>query len=651
MYPGARYRGMGRSKTQGGYAFQAALADARIAVVWGDAAAYGGRFAPNRASGLTPSSNLLAFPTGPIMNESGSVLPTGVTFNTTWTDADGTSWAKRLTSTGTQVHYFYRATGPALPAGTYGLRVRCRSMAGMGDQVLGLGLSTGFTSVTAKELDWTQAGNKAATTLDVQFSYSGTGDIGVRLPVSGIDIEIDRIQLYLGGTAAIPAWTAEVLDGGRKGFAVPNAISLDANGFWSLTDDSGGGWLLEPGLADHTYTEMTMMHVFSMDNTMEAANTIAYGIATPTSSRLGTTLTTAHVGVETNIAGYVGRTKWAPQSLRAESQVAVKGAGVVVLGNALDASGRIAYFNEVADVIDAVPWGPVTTNRWHVGAASTTQIANITTFELLGKHVMSVVWDKKLTPAQWEAKLSAIRTWLTGHGGEGTCTDFHVLSGDSNWTSATGDWTEVEAEDGYLSPQRNLWAANTSQGGTGVAEVWGNSPYPAAINPAGRFVATEAPKLLEIARAGRKAFYWLGSGTNDFIEMNGVPAWGTTVYNNTIQALIETALALHPNVIVILPTIIARGTTSGDFYVPAMRDTVNQWRRDYVAGRSDNRVFLNDVGNGALCVLGDQTLPDTTNPYLLSDLIHLDPARTGDAIYAAFSKATLMAVRTTLGIA
>jgi hypothetical protein len=638
---------------------QVALSDAYIGVVWGDSANFGGRYAPNRVTQQEPYANYLAFPTGPIMNESGGTLPTKVNYDVSWTDADGTTSATSLAYTANnQSFYLYRSVnGPALTAGTVlGLRFRARTQTSQGSKTFKIGLTTALASVTIQELDWTIAGNKANTTFDCQFTVpSGAFDITIRSDTGAANpnetkIWVDRIQLYEGGTASIPTWPTEYakISGGRKGFTQASSIPLDANGNWDLTADSGGGWLICPQLADKSFTGITMIHVGSFTDLDAAdASTVNYAVATPQSTHNSTTLSVGpNVGYTTDTGTYTQSWERWSTAFNAEMLVPGLSNGINCVGIACDATSTSAIYNEILHDDTTIPWAGMTANRFHVAAGTTTQQARVVASEVIGKHVLTAIWDRKLSYAEWIVKMALIRIGVASRGGMGNIKDFNLLSGDSNWTSGSTDWTTLMCGQNFFTPARDMQAVNTSVGGTGIAEVYGNTPYPAAMDPAGRFKNIETAILSAIANSGKKAIYWMGCGTNDFIEIAGVPAWGTTVYNNTIQNLIESALAIHPNVIVVLPTVMARGAASGSNYTNADRLTINQFRRDYVTSRGDNRVFLNDVG-GTGCDLGDQTIADA-GTYLIADKIHLNPS--GDSLYSTFTKTFVQNMRTTLGI-
>lgn len=637
------------TSTDGTLTLDGVCASARHAIVWGDAAKNAGRFAPNRSTGQMPTANLLAFSTGPVMNESGAALPIKTNNYVSWSDAAGTSYATRLQSTGIQMFYLYRSsTCPAIPTGTYGLKFRCRSTSGMGNQTVRFGLASGLASGIAADLDWTQSSNTAATTFSVQFTYNGSGEIVIRLPAAGMDVQIDRLQLYFGGLAAIPTWADEVagLQGGRKAFSVPNAFSLDTRGNWNLTANSGGGWILEPGLADHTYANgVTIMHACALDDLETAAGqSIAYGLATRSDARLGTTINTLHLGFETNTTPYQGQITFAPSTaFRAQANFQALKGGILVLGQAADANGRRMFVDEIPVLTEHVPFGALTTNCWHVGAGSNYSTrAHMADFETIGRHAITLIWDRALSNQEWADAALVVQAYLKDKGGA-SFPDFHIFSGDSNWTKGTGDVMQLVSADGYFSPGRNQWGRDTSVGGTGIAEVYGNKPYPAPMDPAGRFLATEVPMIEAALRAGRKIAYHLLWGTNDFLEMDAVRGWGPTAYNQTRQAIVDYLLAMHDNVWVQEYTIVAAGSGSGRYYSAAARESMNKIRRAEW-GKHRPRHRLCDLG-GTYCVLGDQQIADA-GTYLNEPApggVHFN--RAGDAEAAEYLKQNFIALR------
>ncbi|GAB3646153.1 hypothetical protein GCM10028813_05700 [Ramlibacter alkalitolerans] len=629
-------------------------ASARHAIVWGDAAQHAGRYVPNRSRPATPTANVLAFSTGPIVNESSSPLPAKTNCFVTWTDWQGTSRATRLQSTAPQVFYFYRPTTcPALPPGTYGLKFRCRATAGTGDQSFSYGLTSRLTPAVARDLDWTEDAYASATTFTLQFEYSGVGDIALRLPAAGLDILIDRVQLYLGGIAAIPSWAEESarLHGGRKGFSFPGAIPVDAEGNWKLTADSGGAWILEPGLDDHTYDRgVTVLHACALDDLNAASGeTLGFALATRHDARLGTTLSTLHVGFETNVSPYQGQVHFAPSTnFRSQASFQALGQGIVVLGQAADSTGRRMFVDEIPVLTEPVPFAPFKANCWHVGSGSTSARAHVKDFDVVGRHSMTLIWDRALSDEEWAAAARAVQNHLAGKG-EARFPDFHVFSGDSNWTKATGDVMQLLSEHDCFGQGRNLWARDTSRGGTGAAEVYGTRPYPAPMDPQGRLLATEVPMMLAALRAGRKVCYHLLWGTNDFTEISGVNNWGVAAYNDTRQAVVDYLLALHPNLWILEYTIVAAGSDSGRWYQPKDREAVNRLRRAQAARHLSPRHRLCDLG-GPSSVLGDQATADV-GTYLLEPPYHgVHFNRTGDAAAAEYIHRSIVSLRAAMKI-
>lgn len=105
-------RGLTRGLTVGGGGGGAdpgvaLLAEARIYIDWSDAANHSGKYAINQNDPRTVTPNVLAFPTGPIVNEAGSANPART--NNYVNGPGGTLSATRITSNGTnQVCYLCR---------------------------------------------------------------------------------------------------------------------------------------------------------------------------------------------------------------------------------------------------------------------------------------------------------------------------------------------------------------------------------------------------------------------------------------------------------------------------------------------------------------------------------------------------------------
>jgi hypothetical protein len=619
--------------------------DARHFVVWGDSANYSGRFAPNRSTKRLPTANLIAFPTGPIYNESGGATPTKTTHYSVLSDADGTTNASRLVTTTTnQALFLYRAsTCRPIQNTTWSFRVRMRSTSGTGPWSVNVGHTTGgLTLCNVQDLDWNQAGNKATTTFEGTFTHAGSGDIVIRPVATSADIQVDRLQFYpVSNPALIPSWADEVLEGGRKAHTTDNAFAISVDGHWQLNADEGGGWILEPGLVEKNYSAVTIMHVCAMD-TLDAAS-VAYAVAAPQSTRLGTTIAAGpSIGFEGATAiPYEGRARWVPQNVRSSTGLACLDQGVTIIGSAIDNTSKVAYFNESAVKTDVESWSGITTDRWHVGAATTVQRAFVDNFEVIGRHVLTLIWDRKLSQAEWEEACAKVKAGLENPYVD-YVEDFHLLSADSNWTLGDGDWTQLLSREGAFFPDRNLMFMDTAVGGTSIANIYGASPYPAAMSMSTRLHTIEIPAMLAAARAGRKVVYHFGMGTNDFGEIFGIANWGLSAYEATRAEIVRYILSLHPNISVCEYTIIARGTGSGDNYDPAARLTINAGIRTRQAADTTGRHFICDIG-GTNSVLGDQAQVDGANAYLISDKIHLNTA--GDAAYFAFVKPVVEFIR------
>lgn len=630
---------------------------ARHIIDFADARSNGRRYIPNRATGKTPARNLISFPTGPIVNESGASTPTKTNASTVNTDPSGvTNRATRLVATATnQGHLFYQQSScPQIPSGVYGLRFRARIPTGGASFTLSYGLSTALTTKLVQDLDWSNSANDVATTFDVEFTYAGTGDIQIRLPAVGNDMLIDRIQCYQGGLAAIPTWAAEAaaLAGGgvKPPFSFDNAIPIDFQGSWSQADGGGGMILREPGLDDFTYSAMTVMVVASCDD-YDPGSSIQYVFASQADTRLGSTVNSFHLGFEGTAAPpNQGHVKYAPTTaIRAQTLLSAKGHGSIVYGQGVSASGRRMYMDEIPILTETTAFVPVTQTHWRLGSASTATRAFLQASENVGKVSMLIVWPRQLSDDEWAYWARILKARVDARGvAMAAFKDFHVFSGDSNWTKADGDWLQlIEAPDNF-APAPNVWGRDTAVGGTGIAEVWGASPYPAAMSATGRLATTETQIALAAAKAGHKVCYHFGVGTNDFFEIDGIPLWGTAAYDATRAAVVRYLLNLHPNISVLEYTIIAAGSGSGRNYSSATRLTVNANIRARVAADTTHRLFLCDIG--AEPSLGDQATADV-GTYLVEAApggIHYNGS--GDVLAAAFVKPVIQAWRSAMGL-
>jgi hypothetical protein len=179
---------------------------------------------------------------------------------------------------------------------------------------------------------------------------------------------------------------------------------------------------------------------------------------------------------------------------------------------------------------------------------------------------------------------------------------------------------------------RNLWMIDTSVGGEGLDEVEN-----------GRFTNSDGPALLANAQAGRYSLYHMCTGTNDYASITA----SYTAYGNRWIAVIQQALALHPNVHVMVYTVIPRSIPQTGPDYEANRLLLNQYMRDYAA--TDARVHISEFGTNA--TIGDKALQAASDPstYYIVGYTHFSAA--GDVSAASISAAAVTAWRTALGIA
>lgn len=519
----------------------------RLFVDWGALPGNDGKFAPDLANPDTPSSNMICFPTGPIMNESGSVTPTKTNNTTLVTSPDGVkNLATRILTTGAnQDFHFHRAAScPVPPSGPQALRFRIRAAPGTGPWNFSAGISTGLVADVAEDLDWEEgAGNDAATTFECEFTYAGTGDVKLRLPAAGTDVIIDRIQWYAGTLADIPDWADENLVGGRRGFSFVDSMPLDSQGAFDTTSLSSGAWILEPGCEYHTYaTGAAIFHYGSYEGP-EPVNSTANFVCAPNDTAAGTTQTRLALGIDlpnpATSPGYgtlYQRANGATGN-RNFTRYVPKGQGMFMSGISADSTnGNKFWISDVCWYRETTSlWTSKNINRWTVGAYTTTQRADLQAATAKGKYAFTAIMDREPT----QAEVTELREYFEYYAVERGYTmavmdDMHVFSGDSNGTmGGVSDWITLMGEDGAFTDQPNLILMNTSVGGQGVDELEGVS---------GRFALKDSVFLAAITDSGRRAFYHIPIGENDFTAIAADAAAWTARY----VAIAEAGEAISP---------------------------------------------------------------------------------------------------------
>lgn len=628
------------------------LAEARIFIDWSDAANHSGKYAKNQNDARTITHNMVAFPTGPMVNESGSVSPARTIEYAN--GPGGTLTAMRVQSTGTnQAMYMFRSSLPPLPPnGTYSLRFRARSTSGTGSWAISFGLASAYAAGTVQDLDWTNPVNDAATTFSCEFTYAGASDMAIKIALASADILIDRIQLHEGTLASMPAWATHVTSGGRKGVSFTNSLALDGNGLADTTGQPAGMLVFDPDFpAKHTYNAYTVMSVGSLNATPVAVAHIAN--AHPNDG--GTT--TGNVLISEGGAPYAGEVNAYASSLsRAYHAANLAGYGVFISGHGRDATTRRTFIDTVPAYIEASVFAGVTASRFTQGGFTTTNVADLRGNLATGKYAYYVRWDRLLTDAEWIDVANEIRTRLATRGvALAPMTDYHVISGDSNSTRSNGDWTQLVTGKDYLTPQRNLIMSVTSVGGQKLNDLEHDASgaesglADGVITVNGRYGKKDKPALVGGVEDGRYSLYHLPIGTNDSIPLEGyvgTDAAAAAAYCLRLQTgIIAEALALSTRVHVMWYSLMPMTTTSRSRW-ESIRLLINSQMASWIA--SQPRVHLSDFGGSA--TIGSRALQaGGGGTYFLSDEIHLTAA--GDVEAAAISGAAVKAWRTSLGIA
>lgn len=632
------------------------LAEARHLVDYSDAANHDGRYAVNQNDPRPTSLNYIAFPTGPMANESGGTAPAKTNYYGGLVDPSGVTFnATRLLSSGTnQAWYFYRASnGVPIPAGQVTLRFRIRSNSGLGAQSIQYGLASGYTSGTAQELDWSSLAHEAATTITITMTWTGSGDIALRLPASGTDVLIDRAQLYAGTADALPTWEEEVagLVGARRSVNPSNSMPLASDGALDTTGINSGVLIYEPGLEVTDYSAgLTVMQVQAVD-TLEPAlvgTTLAPGGYAPTVAA-----SVFKLGLESP-APYRGEATENPTGVRSNAAANVLGRGVYIHGHAIDPTSRISFLDSIPRWISDEAWAGFSTNRWHVGSWHTQQRSDLQSQQARGRYYYTVIWQRKLSIAEWQAAVTAIRLRLAGRSVSlMDMRDYVVATGDSNDQRADQTYLQLGTAAGRLAPQRDMHLTINAVGGQGLVHLERDasgvdSAIPLTdptVTENGRWFKKDKPAVEGAVMFGRYCRYLVLTGTNDWAMINAI---GTAAYAERLQAHILRARAVHERVHVGWKVLLPQNTDSaGRTNWETQRAEITALMTSWAA----DKPWFDLVPFGTSETIGSRPLQDSGagGPYYLSDEIHFEAA--GEAAADAILAPNHMAWRTALGIA
>ena len=630
------------------------LSAARIFVDWSDAANHSGRYAKNQNDVVTPSINLIAFPTGSIVNESGSGTPALTNFYSSAVDPGGTNNATRVLTSGTnQVLYFMRSSASGtLPAGTYTLRFRARSRSGTGSWAISYGSSAGYTAGTVQDLDWTDSANDAATTFTATFT-NPANDIACRFTTSGSDVLIDRIQLYEGNAASVPAWSTEHCAGGRSSFGFANSIPLTAANNADTTGKASGLLLIDPAFpVKHAYSGYTAMTVQSLDG-IPASSQIMFDMH---SNDGGATTTNSLICENTSpYAGEVNAS--ATASSRSDHAWNVAGDGIFIAGYGRSDTARRVWLDTVPALIESVAFAGMNISRWTVGGFNTLNISDLRANLAPGDYCYSVVWDYLLTDTEWKNAANALRARLVARSVSMLpILDVHHLSGDSNGQMNATDWSRLLTQENYFTPKGNLMLSNTSVGGQGLPDLerdYAGAEFlggltDATITANGRYGVRDKPALMGAIENNRCALYHLPIGTNDWDILDaysGTAAQQASAYCARVQTFINYVLSdTHPRVHVMWYSLLPQTSTSRPNW-ETQRLLVNSEMATWIAAQT--RVHFCDPGGSA--TIGSRALQTGGGgTYYQSDEIHLTAA--GDTVFAGLAKTAIESWRTSLGI-
>ena len=619
----------------------ALLNSARINIDFRDQIADGG-VSPNIGQ-PTPTANLVPFPTGLIVDEAPDA---NVMLENYSADIDGGAGDANATLIETdaanQSFYILRIPffDPALANGPLSVRFRARSFAGKGSQTIDcLFPGANFIAETITE---------TAQDFEYDLTYAGSGDLNIRIDDSGAKFYIDRLQVHECALIDMPDWSEEVQGGGRRAIAHATSMPTDAAGGIDLTGQGSGLIAIDPAFpAKHDYDAYTVMLASSADAIPTAgAQLVNYNAGDGAGS-------TDDAVIIDSTSPYQGEYNASAGSSSRQKQAAnLAGEGVVITGQGRSATHRSTFLDTARAFHEELAFAGISTARWNIHSWSTNAVANYTNNFVAGTVFGFRVWDYLLTDEEWaiaanELKASLIADSVT----MAPVNDYHVISGDSNGTRGTGDWTQLITADGYMTGD-NLIASITSVGGKGLPDLernftdgeLGTDLTVDTITENGRFNKTDKPILTSAAADGKFVLYGLPLGTNDGDVMEDYP--GTVeeqadAYTARLQTFILYVLDNVPaNVDVMWYSLKPYDPTARPDF-EAHRGFVNADMAAWIA--TQPRVYLCDTGGSA--TLGD---PANFATYYNADRIHFIAA--GDTEKASIARTAIETWRTAKGL-
>ena len=631
------------------------LAEARIHLDYSEAV--NGAIVPNKSplAGTTPTQNLIAFPTGPIVDSVANSNQKALT-----NFFQGT--ATRIVSSGTNRSFYLMRPSqltPDLPAGTYSYRYRIAGTVGAGNGQIVTQLFPAGATATRTIDEISSASADVATEGQVfegEINYAGSGDFILRLNADGTDILIDALQVHEGPLSSMPDWADERFGGGRKANAFTGSLSLDANGAADTATHTSGLYAIDPAFPQtHDYNEYTVLTVQSADYASALGCLINF--------HDGDGGTNGNMPLQMdNTAPYEGEINSSDGSTsRSAMSANMDGLGVFVASTSRSATQQKVFIQGARVSTNDVAFTGHQTSRWTLGSFATSDIDDLRNFRTPGKHVFTVIWDRELTDDEQFEVASHLSGIAASRGNAmADIASPMVISGDSNATKATGDWSQRLTAKDFFAPNPPLIAANTSIGGQGLSnlERLASSDEPenglpeGTITENGRFYAHDLPALLTWAKLGLKPIYFIALTTNDGDRITDQGSVGA--YMDDYEVIYDLALNAHPGISLLLETPKPQDTTRSDW---ANWET---WRFDIrdrmlaYATANPGRVFINDMAVSPTIGSRSLQLSGTGGPHYVFDEIHLDPnaaAGEGDEAYANESKTVIEDVRTALGTA